>query len=144
MLRVSLAFGAVMTIALALIAPPVGAAEKNEAMKPVTQCDRQCLYGYLDKYLDALKAKDPSRLPLAESVRFSENNVMMGIGDGLWNTISGIGDYDLRLADTETGNVGWYGVVDENGNLALMALRIRAADVAPYADPGADRTGEHT
>jgi hypothetical protein len=125
MLRVSLALCAAMTVALTLMTPAAMAAEKNVAVTPATQCDRQCLYGYLDKYLDALKAKDPSRLPLAESVRFSENNVMMGIGDGLWNTISSIGDYDLRFVDTKTGNVGWYGVVNENGNLALIALRIR-------------------
>ena len=40
-------------------------------------CDRQCLYGFLDQYLAALKAKDPSRLPLARNFRYSENNVMM-------------------------------------------------------------------
>ena len=33
-------------------------------------CDRECLDGLVDQYLDALVAHDPSRLPLAESVKF--------------------------------------------------------------------------
>lgn len=104
--------------------PSVAAAE----VRPATTCDRACLYGFLDQYLDALVKKDPSRLPLARHTRFSENSVEMQIGDGLWNTITGRGDYDLRLADTKTGNVGWYGVVYEHGNAAAIALRIKVQD----------------
>jgi len=125
MLRLSLVVGAATTFVLALMAPAAMATEKTDTGKSMTQCDRGCLYGYLDKYLDALLKKDPSSLPLARSVRFSENNVMMDIGDGLWNTISGKGDYDLRFADTRTGNVGWFGVVYENGIPALIALRFK-------------------
>ena len=55
-------------------------------------CDRACLYGFLDQYLDALKMKDPSRLPLAKNFRYSENNVMMDIGDGVWGTVTGLGN----------------------------------------------------
>ncbi len=128
MFRPALALGAALTIAATLFAPVAMAKDKTEAVKPLTRCDRACLYGFLDQYLDALKKKDPSHLPLAESVRFSENSVAMHLGDGLWGTITGIGKYDLRLADTRTGNVGWYGVVEEHGNLAAIALRIKVQD----------------
>ena len=57
-------------------------------------CDRACLYAFLDQYLDALKMKDPSRLPLAKNFRYSENNVMMDIGDGVWGTVTGLGNYN--------------------------------------------------
>lgn len=97
-------------------------------VSPMTRYDRSDLYGVLDKYLEALIKKDPSRLPLANTARFSENSVELEIGDGLWNTIDGKGDYDLRLADPRTGNVGWYGVVYEHGNPAAIALRLKVED----------------
>ncbi|HXW63339.1 MAG TPA: hypothetical protein VEJ45_12110 [Candidatus Acidoferrales bacterium] len=102
------------------------AADGPTEMPP--SCDRQCLYGFLDLYLNALKAKDPSRLPLAKGFRYSENNVMMKIGDGVWGTTTGLGDYNLRMADTTNGQVGFYGIVDETTSTSVFALRLKVAD----------------
>src|SRR5208282_4988676 len=93
-----------------------------------SNCDRQCLYGFLDQYLDALKAKDPSRLPLTKGFRYSENNVMMKIGDGVWGTITALGDYNLRMADPVNGAVGCYGIVQETNNTSMFALRLKVVD----------------
>ena len=93
-----------------------------------SNCDRQCLYGFLDQYLDALKAKDPSRLPLTKGFRYSENNVMMKIGDGVWGTITAVGDYNLRMADPVNGAVGCYGIVQETNNTSMFALRLKVVD----------------
>ncbi len=125
MFRSALALGAVFAVAMGVAAPAATAMDRSETVKPMSHCDRECLYGFLDKYLDALVKKDPSRLPLAKSIRFSENNVMMDIGDGLWNTVSGLGKYDLRFADPQTGGVGWFGVVYEHGNPGIIALRLK-------------------
>jgi len=89
-------------------------------------CDRSCLYELVDLYLDGLKAGDPSRVPWAEEVMFTENNVPLRIGDGLWGTITGMGDYDLRAADVSTGQVAFFGVVDEPHFSSLFAMRIYA------------------
>src|ERR1700676_844717 len=35
-------------------------------------CDRSCLNGFVDRYLAALVAHDPSRLPLARNVKYTE------------------------------------------------------------------------
>ena len=91
-------------------------------------CDRACLYGFLDQYLDALKAKDPSRLPLAKGFRYSENNVMMKIGDGVWGTVTGVGTYNLRMADPVNGEVGFYGIVEETTATSVFALRLKVED----------------
>ena len=91
-------------------------------------CDRACLYGFLDQYLDALKAKDPSRLPLAKGFRYSENNVMMKIGDGVWGTVTGLGAYNLRTADPTNGEVGFYGIVEETTATSVFALRLKVED----------------
>jgi len=105
--------------------PALAAGGVNE-MPP--SCDRQCLYGFLDQYLSALKAKDPSRLPLAKGFRYSENNVTMKIGDGVWGTITGLGDYNLRMADTTNGEVGFYGIVNESTATSVFALRLKVSD----------------
>jgi hypothetical protein len=88
-------------------------------------CDRACLNGMLDDYVAALKAHDPSRLPLAENVRFTENNVPLAIGDGLWNTVDAIGAYRLPFLEPETGQAGLFGVVEENGKPAHLLLRLK-------------------
>ncbi|MGZ3235723.1 MAG: hypothetical protein ACXU7O_13590, partial [Croceibacterium sp.] len=89
------------------------------------QADRAALYAHVEAYLDALAARDPSPLPWAEHVVFTENNVQLAIGDGTWNTASGRRDYDLKLADPGTGQVAWFGVIEEHGQPAIMALRLR-------------------
>ena len=48
-----------------------------------TDCDRSCLISSLHSYMDALAHKDPGRARFAKSVRFTENDVEMPIGDGL-------------------------------------------------------------
>jgi hypothetical protein len=89
-------------------------------------CGRECLFELIDEYLAGLKAKDPSGVPWADDVMFTENNVPLRIGDGLWGTITGMGDYDLRVADVMTGQAGFFGVVNEPQFSSLFAMRIRA------------------
>ena len=86
------------------------------------------LYAHAEAYLGALEARDPSPLAWADDVVFSENNVRLEIGDGLWNTISGVRDsYDLKIADPATGQVAWFGIVEEHGHPAIMGLRLGIA-----------------
>jgi hypothetical protein len=91
-------------------------------------CDRHCLYGFVDKYLAALVAKDPARLPWAAHVKFTENNVELPVGWGLWGTISALGAEDFRAADPQTGQVAYYGVIDERGTKSFLALRLKIDD----------------
>jgi hypothetical protein len=89
--------------------------------------NRAELYALAEAYLDALEAGDPTRLPWADDVLFSENNVRLEPGDGLWNTISARRrSYDLKAADPQTGQVAWFGLVEEHGHPAIMALRLCA------------------
>ena len=95
------------------------------------KCDRQCLEGFVDRYLDAVIANDPSAVPLATQVRFTENGQRLMIGDGLWNTMKSKGSYRLFVADVPAGQVGFVGTIQEDhanaamGNGALLALRLR-------------------
>ena len=92
---------------------------------PPPPCDRACLSGLLDSYLVALKAHDPSRLPLAPDARFTENGVPLALGDGAWRTVDEIGDYRLPFLDPEHGQAGLYGVVVEDGKPAHLMVRLK-------------------
>lgn len=96
--------------------------------RPPEMLSREALYAHAEAYLDALEARDPSRLQWADHVVFTENNVQLMIGDGLWNTISARRrSYDLKTADPVTGQVAWFGIVEEHGHPAIMGLRLRIA-----------------
>lgn len=93
----------------------------------VASLDRHALYGHADAYLAALAARDASRLPWADRVVFTENNVQLAIGDGAWNTVTAVrGDFDLKCADPAGGQVSWFGIVEERGDPAIMGLRLKA------------------
>jgi hypothetical protein len=126
--RASIIGGLCALLMTAGSAPAHSAHETPINSNQLVTCDRACLLRFVDRYLDALVAKDPSRLPWAKQVLFTENNVPLALGDGLWGTISGKRGYDLRFADPQTGEVGWMGVVEEHGVPAIMALRLKIAD----------------
>ncbi len=97
--------------------------------RPAERLTRAELYAHAEAYLDALVAHDPSRVPWAPHVTFTENNVQLAVGDGLWNTISGRREaYDLKVADSDAGQVAWFGIVEEHGHPAIMGLRLGIAD----------------
>jgi hypothetical protein len=91
-------------------------------------CDRACLDGVLDAYLAALRSRDPGRVPWAARVRNTENNVELRIGDGLWGTITGLGDYAMRTADPRTGEVAVFGIVEETTTKAPYATRLKVVN----------------
>jgi len=93
-----------------------------------TGCDRTCLAGFVTAYLDALQAHDPSRLPVTDDVRFTENGVAIPLGEALWVTISGLGTYRVDYLDTQAQQVGSHVAFIENRMAGLMALRLKIRD----------------
>jgi hypothetical protein len=91
-------------------------------------CDRACLNGFVDHYLSAMLAHDPSRLPVAKTVKFTEDGVPLELGDGLWATAGAVRTYKLYFAEPEAGAVGAYTVVEENGTPAILALRLKVVN----------------
>jgi hypothetical protein len=86
--------------------------------------DRSALYGVLDAFLAALNAGDATQIAWATDAQFSENNVMLAIGDGIWGTIEKLGDYQLRFADTRKGQVGYFGTIHEAIEESAFTLRL--------------------
>jgi len=108
-----------------LVAPPVRAANQVQLAQPAASCDYDCLVGFVDQYLKALVAHNPSELPLAPHVKFTENTIPIKIGDALWGTISGLGSYKVYFADPQEGQAGFEGTIRENGTPAILALRLK-------------------
>ncbi len=126
-MRVRLTAAALLGV-MAAVASPVGlaaAAGVSPLLPGPATCDRQCLYGALDGYLAALKARDTTRVRWAARVRNTENNVELRVGDGLWGTITGLDAYEMRFADPLTGHVAVFGVVDETGTRAPYSTRLK-------------------
>ncbi len=97
-----------------------------------------------------MAAPDPARVNWAPSVRYTENNVSMMIGDGEWGAATARDPNPLLVADAATGSVGWYGTVAEHGQLSYYAMRMkvdhhrvsevevildRKGDSGPFGDP---------
>lgn len=93
-------------------------------------CDRACLYRSLDGFLEALRQRDPWRTTWSKDALFTENNVAMPLGEGIWGTLTGLESYDLRLADPATGQVALFGAVNERGAVSPLVVRLKVRDGA--------------
>src|SRR5277367_6428148 len=88
-------------------------------------CDRTCLNKFVDQYLDAVVAHDPSRLPTTKLVKFTENGQKLELGDGFWRSATGKGTYKFYVDDPEAGQVGFEGTMQEAGLPVIIALRLK-------------------
>ncbi|MGD0131607.1 MAG: hypothetical protein ABSE57_06155 [Bryobacteraceae bacterium] len=94
------------------------------AALPAATCDRACLQGIVDSYLDALAKHDPSKLPVAASVKFTENGKELKLGEGFWKT-AGASTYRLYAIDPQAGDAAAQAVVAENGELNTFFVRLK-------------------
>lgn len=91
---------------------------------------RADLYAVLDRYLDALRARDFARLDWGPGVFNTENNVRLEPGDGVWNTATAVGPYDLRFADEATSQVAVFTTIEETNAVSPACIRIGVQDGA--------------
>jgi len=131
---------AVMLAAVWTSASPIATAAdegKNLTRAPLPEtpsspgpCDRECLYGFVDKFFDAMLSRCTCNLALAPGVKYTENELAVKPGEGMWKTFSGRGTYRVYLADPATGEAGYYGDITEDAGLlqGMIALRIRVKD----------------
>ena len=62
-------------------------------------CDRDCLRGFITRYLEAMVSHTPAGLPVSPTMRFTEDTVDMKLGEGLWKQASRIKPYRLDILD---------------------------------------------
>ena len=84
---------------------------------PAHTCQRECLQGFMDKYLAAMAAHRVDPALFAANVRFTENGVELPFGtEGLWATASGLGTYKFYVPDVETQQVAFMGTMMERAS----------------------------
>ncbi len=106
-------------------ATKANAAAKQENSASSGSCDRACLNGFVDKYLDAVVAHDPGQIPVTKFVKFTENGQHLDLGDGFWRTATARGKYKLYVDDVPAGQVGFLGTMEEAGRPVIVALRLK-------------------
>ena len=127
---------AVMGISVVLLS----AAFAQAAGKP--SCDRACLESYVDRYMDAMLAHDPSPALFAKNIKFTENGVRLPFGnEGLWYDMAGKGTYKFYIPDVETQQIAFIGTAKEGGSAPRaktlageVGARLAAAKPSPKAD----------
>jgi hypothetical protein len=97
-------------------------------------CDRGCLEGYIDKYLDAMLSHQPGSSLFSKDCKFTENGVRLPLGgEGFWYSMSGKGTYKFYVPDVETQQVAFLGTAREGsagkegakGTPVAIALRLK-------------------
>ena len=103
-----------------------GLPDRSPCTQRTQRCDRACLQGFIDTYIDALSHHDPSRLPVTATVRFTENGAQIPLGEALWVTFTKPLAYRHYFADTETGQVAAFITLMENASYPdYMMLRLQ-------------------
>ena len=92
------------------------------------RCDRACLTDVLTRYLNAVVAHDPKAAPLAANVKFTEDSMVMKVGEGLWKTAAKLRPYRLDIIDTREGVAAVHAVLEENNAPILLAARLKVVD----------------
>ncbi|MBV9743715.1 MAG: hypothetical protein JO099_08120 [Acidobacteriia bacterium] len=91
-------------------------------------CDRACLKGVLDQYLNAVIEHNPSAVPLTPGYRQTENALVRRPGQGIWQTAKALGKVRRRYFDPVTQNAAYFGTLEESaGNAAVVTLRLKVA-----------------
>jgi hypothetical protein len=125
-----------LVLAGAVLTPAIFAAD----------CDRACLKGVLDQYLNAVIQHSPTSVQLTPGYRQTENAVVRRPGQGIWQTAKSLGRVQRRFLDPVTQNAAYFGTLEEtSGSAAVVTLRLKVVDrkvseaewyLARKGDPG--------
>lgn len=107
-----------------------GCLVQADARAPAAKtCDRDCLKALADRYIAALVAHDPSRVPLAADVRMVENVKRIQPGEGLWKTATaGPSGFKIIVPDPYSQEVGGMVMMQSDGKPAQVGFRLKLVD----------------
>jgi len=108
-------------------------------------CDRACLRGILDQYLNAVVKHDAAAAPVVVGFRQTENAINTRPPNGVWKTVTALGKVQRRYLDAVTGQAAYFGTVEEGESTAIVNVRVRVENrkvteaewyIARENDPG--------
>jgi len=91
-------------------------------------CDRACLAGMMTQYIDALVAHDPSTLPLADNLRYTEDSRFAELGAGLWQSVTANGGFRQDYIDTARQVVASHFLLREGDIQAMVSTLLYVQD----------------
>jgi hypothetical protein len=101
-------------------------ADASAAQLAPTTCDRECLRGKVTQLLYALLKHDVSGLPVADTLRVTEDAVDKPLAKvGLVGTVTRLRGFRQDIIDERTGVVGAHVVVEESGAPVLLVVRLK-------------------
>src|SRR5438067_1333683 len=94
--------------------------------QPPTSCDRECLRGKVTQLLYALLKHDVSGLPVAGTLRVTEDAVEKPLAKvGLVGTVTRLRGFRQDIIDERAGVAGADVVVEETGAPVLLVVRLK-------------------
>jgi hypothetical protein len=100
----------------------------NAAQPVTTSCDRECLRGKVTQLLYALVRHDVSGLPVADTLRVTEDAVEKPLAQvGLVRTVTRLRGFRQDVIDERAGVAGTHVVVEESGAPVLLVVRLKVA-----------------
>ncbi len=127
--------GMVLLFGFAILGAKIAAAQPSPQQSPapewnpaaIKECDRACLVGIMDGYMDAIFKHDPKAVPpLALDVRMTENTGHMDVGEGmLWRSHVEPTTFKIYIADPVEGQVALQTRLKIEGRNALVAVRLK-------------------
>ena len=91
-------------------------------------CDRSCLTGMLTRFVAALAAHDPSMLPLADDVRYTEDSRRAELGEGIWQSVTAYGGFRQDYIDTRKQVAAAHLLFHEGDTQVLYSVLLHVAD----------------
>jgi hypothetical protein len=88
-------------------------------------CDRNCLKGHLDTYLNGVAAHKPEAANLWVGFRQTENSIVVPEGQGAWKNVTALGSIQRRYLDPVQGVAGYFGTVMMGEEEAVVAVRVK-------------------
>ncbi len=89
-----------------------------------TACTREGLKTITNNYFAALEAHNPSSLPLASGVRYTENGIEVPLGKGVWET-AGKTTFKRDMVDTRKCGTHTQAIIEEDGKQILYGVRLK-------------------
>jgi len=104
----------------------VWGAAANAAQAPTTACDRECLRGKITQLLYALVKHDVSGLPVAATLRVTEDAVEKPLAKvGLVGTVTRLRGFRQDIIDERAGVAGADVIVEETGAPVMLVVRLK-------------------
>ena len=117
----------VIATLFALLGTAVVAQEPEWNPAAIRECDRACLVGIMDGYMNAIFKHDPKQVPpLALDVRMTENTGQIDVGEGvLWRSNVEPTSFRIYVADPVAQQVALQTRLKVQGRDTLAVIRLK-------------------